>query len=212
MQYSKVLNISFYSNIVNFILKNRLLIIFTLIFIFGFSLSVFQGDKYEFIKNCTESYFKNFISVRNNSTFLNVVSNSYFSAMFYIVLCVLSGGSIFGVLLVPLVVCFKGFIFGCFSAYLYSVYSFEGVAFHAVVILPSAIIFTITLIYCSIESVVLSLNLAKLTFKENISNSVFFNFKRFTYKLLIYNIFILLAAVLEALLTKGLIKNFSGII
>ncbi len=212
MQYSKVLNLSFCNKFLKFFQKNRLLIILTFLFISGFTFSVFSSGKYEFIQNCTESYFKNFLYIKSNYTFIKMVFNSFLSSMLYLALCVISGSSMFGIIIVPLIIIFKGLMFGCVSSFLYSSFSFEGVAFHAVIILPSAIIFTITLIFCSIDAINFSLNLARLTFKEHSENTVFLGFKRLIYKLMIYSVFVLISAVVESLLSKSFIGNFYGIL
>ena len=211
MQYSRVLKFNFYSKPIRFVLKNRLLIILMLSFLFGFSFSVFSFGKYEFINEYTENYINDFISEKGNAVFLKAVFNSFLSSMFSMVLCFICGTSMFGVITVPALVIFKGFICGSVAAYLYSVYSFEGVAFYAVIILPVTVIITIVLLLCSIDSINFSLNLARLTFSENNVNNIYFEFKRFSFKFLIYSLFVFVSAIVEALLSVGFIKSFSGI-
>ena len=212
MRYSKVLKIDIYNKTVKFILKNRLLIILTAIFLFGFSFAVFASGKYEFITEWSQNYLNSRYIKIGNATFLKLVLNSFLSSSLFLVLCIVCGTSMFGVIIVPLLILIKGFMYGGISAYLYSVYSFEGVAFYAVIILPAAIMFTITLILCSISAINFSLNLARLTFKESYGNSIYFEFKRLTYKFLVYSAFVLISSIVEALLTTGFLKNFSGIL
>ncbi len=212
MRYSRVLNLNIYNKLFQFIIKNRLLIVLTILFLFGFSFAIFSNNKYEIVVDWSESFLKNYIIKKSSLSFFNSVIDSFLSSMLFFVFCLISGTSMLGVIIVPLIVAVRGYLFGCISAYLYSVYSFEGVAFHAVIILPSAIIFTITLIFCSIDCIKFSFNLAKLTFKENSLNNIFFEFRNLTVKLLIYSLFIFISAVIESLLYTSFLKNFSGIL
>lgn len=212
MRYSRVLKLNLYSKPIMFIMKNRLLIILTFIFIFGFSFAIFSNGKYEFVTSWSENYLNDNFAKLGNSSFVNLVINSFLSSMLFLVLTLICGTSMLGIVLVPLLILLRGFLNGSIAAFLYSLYSFEGVAFYAVIILPTAVIFSIILIFCSISAINFSLNLAALTFKENYSNGIYFEFKKLTYKLFIYSAFVLMSSILEALLTSSFLKNFSGIL
>ncbi len=212
MQYTKVLNLSIYSKAIQFLIKNRLIIILTVFFTVGFSVAVFNCKRYDFITEFTKNYFNSFIALREGTSFLKIAFNSFLNSMLFIAVSLIFGTSMLGIILVPSVLAVKGYILGNITAYLYSEFSFEGVAFHAVIILLPAVISTVTLLFSAIEAINFSLSLAKLTFNQNISYNLNYEFKRFTFKLLIFSVPILISGIADAILSYNFLKNFSGIL
>lgn len=211
MQYGRVLNLSFYNKAIQFIVKNRLLILVTVFFITGFAIAVFGTGKYEFVTEWTQNYFESFIAERTENSFFAVAADSFLSSMLFIILCLIFGTSMLGVIIIPAVVAVKGYILGNLTAYLYSVFSFEGVAFHAVIVLPPAIIFSAAFIFSAIEAINFSFNLSKLTFIQDFSFDLNREFKRFCFRFLLFSIPVLASGIIDALLSNNLLNNFSGI-
>lgn len=209
MKKGTVLNLRGCNKVLEFIRLNNLILCLTLFFIVGLSLGIFTLKKYTFFENWAGDYILNFITARTGVKFLKIVFSSFLSSMFFMIISFISGTSIIGVILVPLCVAFRGYLYGVVSALLYSEYSLKGIAFHAVILLPSAIIFTIAFILSARESVRFSLVLAKLTLPVTVPANLAYDFKNYCGRNLLLCLLVLVSAVVDAVISTNFLIRFS---
>ena len=124
-------------------------------------------------------------------------------------LAFLLGASVFGVITVPCFVLIKGFIYGGITAYLYSEFALKGIAFNAVVFIPSIIIFIIVWLVASREAIRFSLKLSSLTLNNTMPFSLSDDFKDYGIKYLIFAAVVILSALADACISVSVLKYFS---
>lgn len=208
MQIGRVLNLKGYNKFIKFILKNKLLILLLVFYIFGVAFAVFSFKSYDFLQDISKNYVDDFLKDRENLSFLKIFFNSFLSSLLFIAFGFIFGSSIFGVAAVPICVAFKGFLYGLTTAYLYSVYSFEGVAFHAIIMLLPSVIFAIALLLCSIECMQFSVIQIKLTMFKDADYNMYNEFKNYSVKILCLSSICLLSAFADGFLSSQFINSF----
>ncbi len=208
MQRGRVLNLGYCNVLLKFALKNRLLILVFLLFIIGFSVGIFSAGNYEVIDSLNKSTLEAFFEDRQSATFFAVALDSFLSSMLFIVLCFGAGGSVLGLPLVPLAVLFNAFLRGGFTALLYSTYSLKGIAIHAVMILPSYILFVLALLLSACQSVEFSLKLVKTVLPSSLPSNLSLEFKSYCGKYFLFSLLVLVSALVDALLSCNFLERF----
>lgn len=206
MKKTKIICISEF-NIIKFIKNNKTLLLLSLLFLIGVVISVVLYKK-NFLSNkfsvwLTEYYF----SINGSSFFLSVaksiLSLSLIVAVFYI-----CGTSMMGIVTVPITLSALGFIIGSFVAHIYSIYHIKGVAYTAVILLPSALLFLISLFNTCKHTLNFSFTLAKLTFTNLAAKNISQEFKNYSFKYLTLIIFAFFSAILDVILNNSFLKYF----
>ncbi|MBR7133632.1 MAG: stage II sporulation protein M [Clostridia bacterium] len=209
MQKGKVVNLRSCNKIFEFAVKNNFLILLTTVFIIGLCIGVFTFGKYETVSLFSDWYIEDMISERSNDGFLNIVLNSFIGSAMLLLLVFICGSSFMGVLLIPLFVGLKSFLHGSIAAMLYSVYSLKGIAFHAVIILPASIIVTVVLLISAKEAMRFSVLLARVTLPQSAPINISLEFKGYCVKFLIISVFVLLSAVVDAIISCNFLNSFT---
>lgn len=209
MQRSRVLRLYNVHSLLEFVIHNKFLIIFTLFFLTGIFIGVFTFGSSEPFISFAENNFALYISERTEQTFAKIMLDSFFENMLYLVVCFILGSSMLGTLFLPLFLAFKGFLYGQTAALMYSVYSLKGIAFHTLLILPVAVIFSVLLIFAARESMRFSVLLVRVSSGNNTAGDIAFDFKNFCIKYLIFSVIAFLCAVMDSLLSFKLINSFS---
>ncbi len=209
MKKGTVLNLGRCNKVFEFLKLNNILIILTLFFIGGLCFGIyFCSDKESFLK-LAQNYISDFTERRIDATFFTVFFDSFFKSLLFIAITFICGSSMLGVILIPFVCSISGMLYGTIAAFLYAEQSLNGVAFFAVMILPSAIIAVIALIFSSKESIKFSLLLARLTFPSTAPHNLSFDFKRYCIKYLSFAFICLISATVDAVLSLNFINNFN---
>ncbi len=209
MRKGRVLRLKNCNEIIEFIIKNRVLLILSIFFMTGFIISVILSDKYEILKNWNSALLNDFISDRTDKTFLAIATKSFFNSMLFILLGFACGSSVIGTVFIPIVVALKSFMFGGMAVTLYSEYSLKGIAFYTVLILPHAVIFVFGFLYAMCEAFDFSLILTRLTFPQTMPSNISFQFKTFSFKYLIVTFIVLFSALMDALLCGNFLTVFN---
>lgn len=207
MQRGRVLNLS-KLKITDFLIKNKILIICLILFLFGIVFGIFTLGKYQSLNSFSKDFINEFIKMRVSEKFSKILTNSFFKHVLVIVIFSVFGTSMFGVVTVPLLLCGVGVIYGNVTAYLYSEFALKGVAFNAVIFIPSVIVFLIVLVLACKESVDFSIKISSLTFSKSLSFNLSTEFKKF---IIMFSIFILAAffsAIIDAIIACSFIKYF----
>lgn len=209
MQRSRVLNLRSFRGVIEFVLNNKMLIILTLFLLIGIFSGVFTyGDSSE-LNGFAESNFSRILTERQHETFTKVMFDSFFESMLYIVACFIFGASMLGLVMLPLCLSLKGFLYGQTAALLYSVYSLKGIAFHTVLVLPVAVIFAVLLIFAGRESMRFSFLLTRAALPDTPPMNLSFDFKSYCLRYLGFCFGAFFCAVVDALLSSNLLNSFS---
>ena len=190
------------------IIKNRLIIIVALCFLIGaVSGSIAFGSETKLF-DISEKIFKSYLSVRLGKSVFSILISSFLFAASVLVGMFLCGSSMLGVVLSPLAVFFGGFFCGSFCSYLYSQFSLKGIAFNAVIIIPSFIILIVCIIFSACDSVKFSLVLAKLTLPSTYPVNLYLDFKRYCGRYLIFVALCLISGLVDSVLSHSFLKLF----
>lgn len=208
MQYGRVLNLRGYRKVIGILKQNGILIISALFFAIGLCIGVFSFNKYPQSVTWTKNYISDFIVLRTGSSFLKVFVDSFFSSMLFLVFCFMSGTCMLGVLLTPLCLSVKGYLYGTVTAFLYSTYSLKGIAFHTVLIMPSAIVLVVALVLAAVESSRFSVVILRLSLPNTMPMNLSAEFKRLTFKYFVFTTIVMLSALVDALITCNFIAGF----
>ncbi len=206
MRRSKVLNLKKFNHFLSFISKNRVIIFLCVVFVLGLVFGVFSSNKT--LQNYFKLYIDDFITFRSTSSFIKVAVNSFLESLTFIFILYALGTSVFGMITSPIMVFLKGYFFGGLLSLLYSQFSLKGIAFNAVIILPSAIFLVLAILLSSENSIRFSCLLARLTITDNEPQYVSATFKQYSIKYLYYLGFVLASAVFDALISKNFLSKF----
>ena len=206
MQKGRVLNLRQFNVFFFFLKKNAVVIFLSLIFITGIWAGTYFSDKNLPASDILRWYMNRFVTVRTDAAFLNIFKSSFLFSFVFLSLLFIFGTSVTGVAFVPLFVALRGFFFGGISSLIYINYSFKGVALNAAVMIPPTLIFFIVMLCAARESLNFSISVSKLTFKETVTESLVFSFKRYCVRYFVFCVPTLLAALLDALLSLKLIN------
>lgn len=189
--------------------KNKSLIFLSFIFLLGIILGIIFLSKSDTTLMFSKFTFENFLFVRLDKPFWKILLKSLFYSLVHIFLMFVCGTSFVGIVLTPVLTLIKGYLYGGFLAYIYVTYLLKGIAFNAVIFLPSAIIFTITFLFCAKLSLGFSYELLGLTFKENYNSpKIYTLFKNYCSKYLLNLIFVLISSLIDSLFSIVFLHYF----
>lgn len=208
MQKGRVLSLKQFG-ILEFFQKNAFLLTILLFLCLGIILGVFLFDDFSALTEYSKKYITDYTALRTNSSFGKIFIHSFFNSFSILFLFFILGASLFGVVTVPLAMTAKGFLHGAVTAYLYSQYALKGVAFNAVIFIPSVLVFIVVLLLASRESIRFSLKVSSLTMPKTLPLNLSFDFKNYTVKYLLFSIATIFSAVIDTLLSISLIKFFN---
>ena len=180
-----------------------------LLFVIGIILGVFLFEKNSTLSDFAKNYMTNFIDSRTDISFWGILFSSFLNSLAQLFLMFLLGASLFGVVTIPAVIIFKGFIQGLATAYLYSSYALKGVAFNAIVYIPATLVFIIILMVTAKESIRFSLKISSLMLSKTMPLNLSFEFKDYCVKFLTFCGFTLLSSFLDAITGSTILTNFS---
>lgn len=207
MQKGKVLNLS-RLKITDFLIKNKVLLISLILFLLGIIFGIFSFGKYQSLNEFSKDFISEFIALRVSEKFSKILITTFFRYLLILVIFSVFGTSMFGVVTVPLLLCFAGVIYGDVTAYLYSEFALKGIAFNAVVFIPSVMIFLIVLVLACKESVNFSIKISSLTFSKSLSFNLSIEFKKFIIMFIIFIAAVFFCAILDAIISCSFIKYF----
>ena len=121
----------------------------------------------------------------------------------------LSGTSLIGVVLIPLLVFLKGSIIGVYSGFIYSNYLLKGIAFNALFFIPVNIILVFALIFCSKTSFSYAIILLKISMPKSYSVNLSSNFQNYYKRFSLAALLVILSAVIDALMSSSFLGLFN---
>lgn len=158
--------------------------------------------------NAFEGVFENYFSVRHSTAFFKVLFSSFITSVLIFGAIYISGTSIVGVVLAPSIVFIKGFEIGIFCSRLYTKYMLLGIAFNAIVYIPSSIVSLFCLILFTREATVFSYNLTRIFTPKGTTLPIYVQFKKYCKNFLIYISFIIISSLIDATVSLWIIPFF----
>lgn len=200
MQFGKVVSFKDFSSFFVSIKKNITSIVFTLIFLIGFVFGIYSFKKISLISTFFEKALDSFINLRSEESFLNILIDSFLNDFTYLCLIFFFGASVLGLIFIPFVSLFCGMYYGGLASALYSLYALNGITYNVVFVLPFALFLSIVLTNSSCESLRFSMKLSSLTLSRTMNDSLYFDFKKYCNKYIIYSVLIVIIAFINALI------------
>lgn len=193
----------------NFLIGNRLLILMFSAFIIGIAVSCLSFAGNSKAAQFSGELFSAYISDRRSAGFLSVlfaVFIKYFavSVAFFVI-----GASIIGVVLSPVLCCSLGLYYGLLASYTYSSFSFKGIAFNSIILIPAAIIYSFSTFFAAKEAFRFSKLLLSLTLPKCRPFNLSSEFKVYCGKFIIVLLLSIIAAFIDSILSVVLLKYFS---
>lgn len=207
MQRGKVLNLS-RLRFTEVLFKNKLLIISLAVFLAGIIFGIISVGKYKNLTDFSSGFITEFMDLRNTEKFSKILLSSFFNSVTVLIVFAVFGTSMFGVVTVPFLLSVIGVIYGNITAYLYSEFALKGIAFNAVIFLPSVIVFLIVLLLASKEAVNFSLKISSFTFSKSGLYNLTLEFKKFLISFLLFISAALVSSLIDAVISCSFIKYF----
>lgn len=182
--------------------QRKIELLYCTIFLLGIFLGTFFSGKSLLNAFDVNVFFENFLNSRDDSRFVDVFLNTFSSGMVYLLFCYFSGMFALGGISNGLILLLKGTSLGVIMGYSYLVYGLKGVIFSVIIILPSAFITNVTLIYAAKESFIFSLCFFRLFTDNLLLKPIRTEFKRYCIKYIAFIFLILFSALVDGLLTK----------
>ena len=142
MQHGRVLNLS-KNQIISFLKSNALSLICVLFLVIGVSLGIGLCGKFSIVTSFCKQFFDGYISLRQSGSYLNIAVSSFLKSLILFLFVFIGGTTLFGTVCIPFFISLDGFFYGSAVSYLYSSFALKGVAFNAVIFLPSNLLLII---------------------------------------------------------------------
>ena len=105
--------------------------------------------------------FDKFFASRKGASFISVFGTAILEWLPFLFALFVSGTCIAGVVILPFFIGYKGFCYGALAGYIYSNFSFDGIVYVLIFIIPPTIIGALGLFFAARRSLSFSLLLAK---------------------------------------------------
>lgn len=188
--------------------NNKLLLILLFALLIGMTIGISIYSKSEVLSSFAESSLFEFLSERSGKAFGSVFLSSFFSSMLFLLFIFLAGTSLLGIVMSPLLVCFIGFFYTNTASYIYSALGIKGVAFYAVIIIPVAVVFLLTVLSAAKYSVLFSYVIARLTFPRTAPSNLYEEFRKYCIRFSLLVLLVVLSSLIDASLSKAFIHYF----
>ncbi len=206
MRKGKVLSLKNF-RFTEFVAKNNILAVLFVLITSGVAVGIFTESKLQVLSQYSASYVERFVALRSGESFVSVALSSFMSSALVLLVLFAAGTSMLGVVLVPFLAALQGVFYGGVSALLYSEYSVKGIAFNAVLIVPSAFVFVVALLLAARESMRFSLIIAKMSLPGSPSVNLSFDFKNYCGRYLFIVLIALASALTDAVLSCSFLDS-----
>lgn len=193
----------------DYVNHNKIFLVLTLLYVTGIIISVTTLSSDNKIFDLSEKYLDNYITLHNSNLFFNKIFQRFLFYFIILLLYFLSGTSMFGVVVNPFFTLWQGILFGALSSKIYSLYGINGIAFNAIIIIPTTIIFVIICFFAARYAIEFSISFAKLTLPHSKSINLYFVFKKYCINYLILVTISFLCTLLEIVINLLFLKFFN---
>lgn len=174
-------------------------------YVFGILAGVLLAKYYDNADILVSKYFN---IPAADSGYFDLFFASFLRWLPFMLLVFIFGTCIVGIILVPCVVFIKGVEYGILSGYIYAAYSFSGIVYNLILIIPVGMIAVFGLFFAAKNSFMFSLRLIKHVMPQARSEMLYPHLAYFCKKIA----FLILITVLAALLDAALNTAFGDII
>lgn len=189
--------------------QHYLTIVFAAFFIFGIAFGSAAVGKNEIINTLSADNFLVYLKVRINQPVYKIFLQAMLNALI-VPLCIFLGGtSLVGVALCPAIVLLNGYTYGALAGYLYSEFSLKGIAFNALMLIPSTLIGAVTVIVCGKLAFNFSLILVKSSIPKGQSVNLYNAFQYYCKRFCVALLLIALSAAVDAIMSVAFINFFT---
>lgn len=190
-------------NITGILKESYSLIIMFVVFVCGILLGTLSLNSNNVVLSKAETLYLNFVSSRTDKTFLFQFFASVLDWLPFILAIFACGTCIVGIVLSPIFVCYKGFCYGAMAGYLYSLFSFKGIIFVLIFIIPSTLLFSFILFFIGEKSYRFSIKLAKSVMPGRIGENLYEPLTFYLKENFILFLFSLFVALIDALISTA---------
>lgn len=178
--------------------KNIAFIVFGIIFFIGIIFGSVSGNKAneELLKRLDFIFLTNF-DLRCTQGLLATFISSFATGFIFLLIIFLLGLSVWGGLLVLVIPFFKGYGYGLSVGYLYSAYSFYGVLYNVLIILPGAFVCSLVIVASSQESFRNSFVFMSYFRRSSINHNPYTQMKKYIISMLWFFIIMLVSAIID---------------
>lgn len=194
---------------INTLSKNKLLISFAFIYVFGIFLGTLFLKNSSAVFNVATLNFEEYLDIRLNRGFFDIFLNSFISALPIALLIFLCGTSLIGIALTFFSLTYCGITYGITAAFLYSNHALIGIAYNSLILIPCTVLTALGFLLSGKEAFIFSLRLAKLTMPRGQIANVYSDFKNYCIKFALIVFILIGSAILDAVLTKSFIGYFN---
>ena len=184
-----------------FIKKNKLLILMTLFFLLGMilgTLTINASDST--IINRMSFLVSSYLDKRIKQPFFTTFCSSFFSVFIYMIITYFLGFCAISTPFIFFVLIFRGLGLGMSMGYLYAYYGIQGMLFCTVMILPTAVISTVILLFASRDAQRLSVAFSS-SFLPSVKTSVTPQYiKKYTVKYFAFTVIIAISSLFDSIL------------
>ena len=196
------------NDLLGFFLKNKIVFMLTAAFIVGIGAGVLTYGDNDLLVNFGKNCFDFFIRNRQGKGFINIFTHTLMMDFLLLLTYFLCGTSLMGVVLIPILSFFSGFLYAVIASYICSEYILKGIAFNVLILLPPLAITMIVLLLAGKKSICFSFEFVKLTMPNQRALNLFFQFKEYCAHYLVCFSVCLISAAIDGLLSKTLIRYF----
>ncbi len=208
MRNSAIFNLN-RSKFFDFFVKNRFVIFILISYVIGIVLGIFWLRSSDAVFDIAAADFSAYISLRGSSTFIKIFYDAFLSFLPICLMVFLSGTSVVGIILIPILICYCGFDYGICTGYLYSNFLLQGIAFNSLILIPCTLIAVLGYLLLSRESFYFSLQLLRVTMPNAKNPNIYSGFKGYCKKFVILMFIFVGASLLDAVLTFSFVKYFN---
>ena len=174
----------------------------------GVILGALAGQNIGIVSFFADKELKRVLSLHAGDAFLKITLDSFMASCLWFLPVFAFGTSVLGPVLVPLCGAVRGMILGAVTGLLYSEYSVKGIAFHAVLVLPSTAVFLIAYLLAQRESFRFSVMMVKLTASAANPADLSADFKNYCGRYIVLIGIVLLSALIDAVFTLLFSSSF----
>lgn len=195
-------------NSFNFFGKNRLIILMCCAFVVGVIVGTIPFFRETGTTEISHKLFEFYINQRQGLTYFNVFFSALIESFIVAIAFFTLGASVTGVVVSPLMCCCIGIYFGCISSYAYSAFALKGVAFNAIILIPSALGFCICSFFAAKDSFCFSAVILKLLLPKSRPSNLSSEFRSYCGKYIIIVGFYIVVSLIDAAVSTLFLKFF----
>ncbi len=208
MRRSTIVNLNT-RKFVKILKQDYLTVIFAVIFLIGIIVGVIAVGRNSVAGTVAQQQFSAYVESRKDAGVFRIFISAFFDVLPLGLITFLCGTSLVGIALCPLAVCYKGFSYGIISGYLYKIFLLKGIAFNALVLIPTTLVSSIALIICGKLAFNFSLILARASIPKGQSVNLYNSFQLYCKRFAVSLLLLALSSMIDAIMSVAFLHFFN---